>query len=166
MKNILLISATSGNNYNLAKEIEVLVTTKDINYKLIKLDDFSIPLYNPKIEHTTNSKDISKLDNLFQDADGFIFCAPEYNGSSPPILTNVIAWLSVKTENWRGAFNGKTALICTHSGGAGNNFINSLRIQLNHLGVIVLPRAISKSDDSPLKEESISKILDQLVSIT
>ena len=99
-------------------------------------------------------------------ADKFIFCAPEYNGSSPPILINAIAWISVKTSNWRGAFNGKSALICTHSGGAGNNLINALRIQLNHLGVVVLPRAITKTDDSPLKEESASKILDQLISIT
>ena len=166
MKNILLISATSGNNYQLAKEIESLLKTKDVNYNLIKLDDFSIPLYHPKIEKTTESKDISKVDELFQNAKGFIFCAPEYNGSTPPILTNVIAWISVKTSNWRGAFNGKSALICTHSGGTGNNFINSLRIQLNHLGVIVLPRAISKTDDSPLKKDSVSNFLDQLISIT
>ena len=166
MKNILLISATSGNNYKLALELEDLLKTKEVNYNLIKLDDFSVPLYNPKIEKTTKSDDISKLDELFQNADGFIFCAPEYNGSTPPILTNVIAWISVKTSNWRGAFNGKSALICTHSGGVGNNFINSLRIQLNHLGVIVLPRAISKTDDSPLKKDSVSKILDQLISIT
>ena len=123
-------------------------------------------MYHPKIEKTTESKDISKVDELFQNAEGFIFCAPEYNGSSPPILTNTIAWISTKSSNWRGAFNGKTALICTHSGGMGNNFIRSLRIQLNHLGVIVLPRAISKTDNSPLKEESASKIIDQLISIT
>ena len=166
MKNILLITATLGNNYNLAQEIESLLKTKDVNYKFIKLDDFSIPLYHPKIEETTTCDDISKLDDLFQSADGFIFCAPEYNGSSPPILTNVIAWISVKTENWRGAFNGKSALICTYSGGAGNNFISSFKIQLNHLGVIVLPKAISRKDDSPLNKESASKTLDQLIDIT
>jgi len=166
MKNILIVSVTSGNNYKLAQELETVLKTKKINYNLIKLDDFSIPLYHPKIEKTTELENISKLDDLFQNADGFIFCAPEYNGSIPPILTNVIAWISVKSLNWRGAFNEKSALICTHSGGAGNNFINSLRIQLNHLGVIVLPRGISKTDTDPLKEESVSKILDQLISIT
>ena len=166
MKNILIISATSGNNYNLAQKIESLLKGKNINYQSIKLDDFSVPLYHSKIEETTDCEDISKLDSLFQDADGFIFCTPEYNGSIPPILTNAFAWISVKTANWRGVFNGKSALICTHSGGAGNNLISALRIQLNHLGVIVLPRAITISGDSPLKEESVSKILDQLVSIT
>ena len=166
MKNILLISATSGNNYKLAQELEVLLKTKDVNCNLIRLDDFSIPLYDPQKEETISSEDISKLDELFQSADGFIFCAPEYNGSIPPILTNAIAWISVKTSNWRGAFNGKSALICTHSGGVGNNFKSSLRIQLNHLGVIVLPRTISKTDDLPFKPDSASEILDQLISIT
>jgi len=165
MKNILIVSATSGNNYKLAQELENLLKTKKVNYNLIKLDDFSVPLYNPQIEKTTQSNDISKLDDLFQNADGFIFCAPEYNGSIPPILTNAIAWISVKSSNWRGAFNGKAGLICTHSGGVGNNFKNSLRIQLNHLGVVVLPRTISRSADLPFKTESASEILDQLISI-
>ena len=166
MKNILIVSATSGNNYKLAQEIESLFKTKKANCKLIKLDDFSIPLYKPELEETTNNNDISKIDKLFQNADGFVFCAPEYNGSIPPILTNAIAWISVKTSNWRGAFNGKSALICTHSGGVGNNFKSSLRIQLNHLGVIVLPRTISKTDDLPFKPDSASDILEQLISIT
>ena len=166
MKNILIVSATSGNNYKLAQEIESLFKTKKANCKLIKLDDFSIPLYKPELEETTNNEDISKIDGLFQNADGFIFCAPEYNGTIPPILTNAIAWISVKTSNWRGAFNGKSALICTHSGGIGSNFKNSLRIQLNHLGVIVLPRTISKTDDLPFKPDSASDIIDQLISIT
>ena len=166
MKNILIVSATSGNNYKLAQEIESLFKTKKANCKLIKLDDFSIPLYKPELEETTNNNDISKIDKLFQNADGFVFCTPEYNGSIPPILTNAIAWISVKTSNWRGAFNGKSALICTHSGGVGNNFKSSLRIQLNHLGVIVLPRTISKTDDLPFKPDSASDILEQLISIT
>ena len=165
MKNILLVSSTSGNNYQLAQELESILKAKKANYNLIKLTDFSIPLYHPEIEESTDSEDISKLDNLFQAADQFIFCAPEYNGSIPPILTNAIAWISVKTSNWRGAFNGKKALICTHSGGPGNNFISSMRIQLNHLGVIVLPRVIRKTKDSGFNKDSASKIIEQLLSL-
>ena len=166
MKNILIVSATSGNNYTLAIEIESLLKIKEVKCSIVKLDDFPVPLYNPKIEKTTENENITKIDELFQGADGFIFCAPEYNGSIPPILTNAIAWISVKTSNWRGAFNGKSALICTHSGGPWNSFINSLRIQLNHLGVLVLPRTISKTDSNPIKKESVSKILDQLIEIS
>ena len=64
MKNILIVSATSGNNYDLASEIVSLLKVKNVLYKFIKLDDFLIPLYHPKAEKTTESENISKLDNI------------------------------------------------------------------------------------------------------
>ena len=169
MKNILIVSATLRNNYTLANQLKDELNNLDVNTTLISLENFMLPLYTDAVfnkEKDNYKETIESLTKLFIDNEGIVICAPEYNGSTPPILTNVIAWISVKTSNWRGAFNGKSALICTHSGGVGNNFINSLRIQLNHLGVIVLPRAISKTDDLPLKKDSVSKILDQLISIT
>ena len=58
MKNILIVSATSGKNYQLAQEIDSLLKIKNINYQLIKLDDFFIPLYNPKIDNGIYSKEL------------------------------------------------------------------------------------------------------------
>ena len=120
----------------------------------------------PNFSEGRNITKIKEITDNMIASDAFILCAPEYNGNVPPVITNAIAWISVKTSNWRGAFNGKSALICTHSGGAGNNFISSFKIQLNHLGVIVLPKAISRTDDSSLNKESVSKTLDQLIDIT
>ena len=37
----------------------------------MNLDDFSIPLYSPQLEETIDDQDISKLDVLFQNADGY-----------------------------------------------------------------------------------------------
>ena len=165
MKNILIVSATSGNNYILAQEVESLFKTKQANCKLIKLDDFSIPLYNPQLEKTTNNVDISKIDELFQNADGFIFCAPEYNGGVPPVLSNALTWVSVKSKNWRDAFNGKFAIIATHSGGNGFRFLLAIRNQLEHMGTNVLSRTISVSKDIPLNKDSARKILNSFVKI-
>ena len=39
-------------------------------------------------------------------------------------------------------FNGKLALLASYSGGGGDNLIQSIRIQLNHMGVIILPKTI------------------------
>jgi len=142
MKKILIISATSGNNLILSKKIEKICFTFNVNSELINLEDYDIPLYTPIEQKKTIPKDIQLILKKFINAQGFIFCAPEYNGSIPPILTSMIAWLSVITKEWRLVFNGKLALIATHSGGGGNNFIQSLKIQLNHLGTIVLPRTI------------------------
>ena len=142
MKKILIISATSGNNFILSKKIEKICFTFNVNSELINLENYDIPLYTPIEQKKTIPKDVQLILKKFINAQGFIFCAPEYNGSIPPILTSMIAWLSVITKEWRLVFNGKLALIATHSGGGGNNFIQSLKIQLNHLGTIVLPRTI------------------------
>ena len=85
----------------------------------------------------------------------------EYNGSIPPNLTNLIAWISVCNKDWRLAFNYKTALIATHSGVGGFNLIQSLRIQLNHIGTLVLPRTITVNNKIKFdKESSTEKILE------
>ena len=163
MKNILLVSTTSGNNYNLAKEIDSLLKTKDVNYEFIKLDDFSLPLYHPKIEKTTQCEDISKLDELFQHTDGFIFCAPEYNGSIPPILSNLIAWLSISGDDFRNLFNGQPIAIATFSGGPGIELITSLRIQLAHLGAQVVGRHLSANYNKPVEQKTIEDIIKRLI---
>ena len=36
-----------------------------------------------------------------------MICAPEYNGSIPPILSNFIAWLSISGADFRNFFNGQ-----------------------------------------------------------
>ena len=88
------------------------------------LEDYEMPLYLPNLKNIDKAL-IYELGQKFKYADGLIFCAPEYNGGSPPILTNVITWLSVITDNFRELFSNKKALIGTHSGGAGAEvFIN------------------------------------------
>ena len=75
---------------------------------IIDLVDVDLPLYSSKVQAEQGMP--SQLDALFdscQSADGFVIVAPEYNGGIPPVLTNAIAWLSVKGEQWRDAFNAK-----------------------------------------------------------
>ena len=95
-----------------------------------------------------------------------IFCAPEYNGGVPPVLSNAITWVTVKTSNWRDAFSGKFALIATSSGGDGKRFLTAFRSQLEHLGVNVLARTISHQQEKPLKDDSIKKILQGLIEVS
>ena len=97
---------------------------------------------------------------------GLIFCAPEYNGGVPPVLSNAITWVTVKTPEWRDAFTGKFALIATSSGGQGTRFLTAFRSQLEHLGVNVSARTISHQQEKPLKEDSVKNILQGLIDIT
>jgi len=173
MKNILIVSATQKNNYMLAKDIEAILKLKNNNFKapsikVISLEDFPLPIYTDSSfdENLEIYKDtIEKLTNIFVESQGIIICGPEYNGSIPPIINNAIAWISTTTEYWRDAFNKKIALIGTSSGGPGTKYITTMKLQMEHLGCVVMPRAISANKSNPLNEESTTKILKQFIDL-
>ena len=155
MGRVLIISATKGTNLSLANKIGNIVS---IDHEIITLEDFIMPLYIPNLE-IPNSDIIKIFSNKFIKSKAFIFCAPEYNGGSPPILTNAITWLSVITSDFRDLFSNKKALIPTHSGGAGFRFLSTFRVQLEHLGVIVFPRNIIVNRNKQFSNQSAKKII-------
>ena len=161
-KKILIISATSRNNLDLSKQIYNITTSINSNSELINIEEYDIPLYTPIKQKMGTPQSVKELIPKFIDTSGFIICAPEYNGSIPPVLTNLIAWISVSTDKWREVFNGKKALIGTHSGGGGNNFLQSMKIQLGHLGSIVLPRTIVVNSYTKFNENSTKDKIQQL----
>ena len=164
-KKLLIISATSSNNLELAQQIYNITSSLNIEKDLINLEEYDIPLYTTIEQENAIPKHVNDLTQKFIDASGFIFCAPEYNGSIPPILTNLIAWISVSTDQWREVFNGKKALLGTHSGGNGNNIIQSMKIQLGHLGTIVLPRTIIVNSYTKFNPESTQEKIEQLIEL-
>ena len=168
MKNILIVSSTLKNNYKLAQELEKLL--KDLNVKstLISLENFILPLYTDKVfeKKKIEYKDtVEELTKHFVNNKGLIICGPEYNGSTPPILNNAIAWISVSTDYWRDAFNNKIALIATASGGSGTKFISTIKLQLEHLGCTVMTQAISANKSKPLDQNSAKKNLSKFISL-
>ena len=155
MKKILIISVTAGNNFTLAEKIKQLM---NLDSEIIILEDYQLPLYDGKavIEDETI---INGLCKKVESVDGFIFCGPEYNGGSAPLLTNAITWISVTTDHWRNAFLDKIGLIATHSGGDGSSFLATFRQQLEFMGVVVFPRSIKVNKNQEFNKESIKKIL-------
>ena len=63
-----------------------------------------------------------------------LWCSPEYNGGVSPILTNMIAWISRATDDWREGFKDKHSLVCSSSGGNGKHFIEGFHCDLSYLG--------------------------------
>jgi NAD(P)H-dependent FMN reductase len=135
-----------------------------VESSVISLENFDFPLFGGKtdVDDTTITGFVDDLSKT----SGFIFCAPEYNGGVPPVLSNAITWVTVKTPNWRDAFLNKFALIATASGGQGYRFLTAFRSQLEHLGVNVLARTISHQQEKPLKEDSVKKILQGLIDLS
>lgn len=168
MKKILVVSATLNSNFNLALDFEKKLIKLRADVKVISLEDFPLPLYTSKncdIDKNDYLDVIKNLTSFFIQSHGILICSPEYNGSIPPIVTNAISWISVSTDYWRDAFMGKTALITTSSGGAGSKFLTSMKIQLEHLGAVVLPESISTNRSTPLKKDSTEKILKQFINL-
>ncbi len=165
---IIVISATSKSNLTLSKNLGEICKRLGADVKVISLENFSLPLYTEnsyKLEKEKNNATINELSELIISANGIIVCGPEYNGSIHPIITNAITWISVSTENWRDAFNGKVSLIGTSSGGGGAKFLMSMRIQLEHLGSVVMPRTITTNKSNPFNPDSSEKIIKQFISL-
>lgn len=61
----------------------------------ISLKDFDIPVYDGDEEAAHGiPAGVHKLGEMVKKADGIILSTPEYNGSIPGVLKNVIDWLS------------------------------------------------------------------------
>jgi len=161
MKKILIVSVTSRNNLILAKKIGELFR---VDTETITLEDYQLPLYTGKTKLDDNTI-INDLCKKIVNASGFVFCGPEYNGGSAPILTNAITWVSVTTDYWRDAFSDKIGLIATHSGGNGSSFLSTFRQQLEFLGVIVFPRSIIVNKNKDFNIESSKKIIERFQSL-
>ena len=157
MKKIMIISVTSGNNLLLAKKISELLYLEN---EIITLQDYQLPLYDGKVILNDKTQ-IKDLCEKVIGADGFIFCGPEYNGGSAPILINAITWISVTTDYWRDAFLDKIGLIATHSGGNGSSFLSTFRQQLEFMGVVVFPRSIKVNKNKELNVKSIKKVIER-----
>ena len=162
--NLIIISASNGKNLELSKKFQEKSYDLNISSEILDLTELNIPLYNPRI-HSKDEipSDIISLKKKLLDIEKWIICAPEYNGSIPPILSNFIAWLSISGDDFRNLFNGQPIAIATFSGGPGIELITSLRIQLAHLGSQVVGRHLSSNYSKPADENTIEDILKRLI---
>ncbi len=161
---LLVITASNGENLKLAKRFVQIGRDLGALPQLIDLTELDLPLYNPR----TNAKNeitpqLSKLNHEMSSTPYWVICAPEYNGSIPPLLTNAIAWLSVQGDDFRNLFNGRPIAMASFSGGGGMELLLSLRIQLTHLGAQVVGRQLMSNSNNPAKDASIEDLLKRLM---
>ena len=167
MHKIQIISATNDKNLDLANSIQSTLkeVTKDVGKAsvpidspdIISLESLQLPLFSFGVK--ANEEVLKGLVESILEAKSFIFCAPEYNGGVPPVLSNALTWISVQTKDWREAFNNKTALVATHSGGDGFRFLTAFRLQMEYLGVTVYSRSVAVSNSKSYDKDKVKKIL-------
>ena len=167
-KKLLVITASNGENLKLAERF--VNAGKNLNYscELLDLTESKnvLPIFNPR--NNSQEKSPENLKSIFTQMEShthWVICAPEYNGSIPPILTNAIAWLSVQGKDFRSLFNERPIAITSFSGGGCMELLVSMRIQLTHLGALVLGRQLASNKSKIAEDESINAILNQLLLI-
>ncbi len=159
---LLICSASSGENLKLAHTLAELARTQGLDVEVVDLTVNPLPLFTPERDSNGSPNELHDLEDAFVRAKGMIFCAPEYNGSIPPTLTNAIAWLSTRSDNFRALFNGRPVGIATHSGGGGQKVLVAMRIQFGHLGANVVGRELLTRKSKPLNPESARSVLTQI----
>ena len=162
-KDLIIISASCGKNLELSQKFLEKSNELNISSEILDLTTLDIPLFNPRIHTNENIPlEILKIKEKLFGIEKWIICAPEYNGSIPPILSNLIAWLSISGDDFRNLFNGQPIAIATFSGGIGLELLTSLRIQLVHLGSQVLGRQLLSSYNKQIYIKTIEDIIKRL----
>jgi chromate reductase, NAD(P)H dehydrogenase (quinone) len=164
---IVQLVASLGNNVKLAKQLEDIVLAKNAKIKTVNLCDLNLPLYDTRVEEKEGIPPQAKeLSETLKQAKGFIVVAPEYNGSTPPVFNNALAWLSRSgDEDWRAGFNDKYCVVATHSGGGGQKVLQAMKGQMEHLGCNSLARVILTHYKKELNPESAEHILSSLIKL-
>ncbi|MCT4640999.1 MAG: NAD(P)H-dependent oxidoreductase [Bacteriovoracaceae bacterium] len=159
---LLVISATSGKNLDLANLIGDLAKKMSHHVEIIDLVSLNLPLYSEQEESRGISQNAFVLKDKIINANAVIFLAAEYNGLIPPSLNNAIAWISRTAENWREAFNGKVGAIGTHSGSGGVRALEAMRGQLSYIGMNILGRCIHTHFQKAASVKTIESVIKQL----
>ena len=107
------------------------------------LRDFDVPLYDGDAEKVEGiPSGAEEFKRRLMDCDAFIIASPEYNGSMPGVLKNLIDW----TSRFRPQpFDGKQGLLMSASPSmsGGNRGLWSLRVPFEHLGARIYPDMFS-----------------------
>ena len=122
---VLVITASNGENLKLAERLQASARSLGQRAELLDLTTLDLPLFTPRAQAAHGIPTaIAPLQELLATTPRWVMCAPEYNGSIPPCLSNAIAWLSVQGDDFRGLFNGRPIAIATHSGGGGHGSVD------------------------------------------
>ena len=143
---ILIFSASlrkDSLNTSLAKLAASAIEKNGGVVDFANMSEFDCPSFNQDLEvnnfHPAGAEEFRKriLAN-----DAFIISSPEYNGSMPGFIKNVIDWVSRFRPQ---PFNECHALLMSASPsmGGGNKALWSLRMPLEHLGARVFPDMFS-----------------------
>ena len=165
MGRLVALYASTGKNAGLAKSCVELALELGHEADIVDICGLDFPLYTPEAEAANEQiHGLMELMGTLSASDGWIVCAPEYNGSMPPVLNNMIAWLSRQGDDFRKLFRFRRVALATVSGGGGQTCITAMRLQFAHLGCTALGRTLIINKHRPKNQASIQEIIEELMS--
>lgn len=163
MKTLILL-ASSGENLKLANILQQQLLSLEAEAEIVNIMKLKLPLYDMDVEVSEGvPQKVYDLMEKMKEVNSYIVVAPTYNGSIPPVLSNVIAWISRADADFRILFNERIVLLCSHSLSDCSGAIIAMRQQFNKLGSIVLSREIGTTLEKELNEKSSLKTLKQFI---
>lgn len=159
---LLVIAASNGENLKLAERFAATARAQGHTVAVVDLTTLDLPLFTPRAKTAGTPAGLADLQAQLNAAPRWVICAPEYNGSIPPVLTSAIAWLSVQGDDFRALFNGRPVAIATYSGGGGHSVMAALRLQLAHLGAHVVGRQLVSNATHSASDATIADLLQRL----
>ena len=162
---MLIITASSGNNLELARLIESEAIAQGVTCNILDLCNLNLPLFHPGVKEKGAGDGLVELQTALHSHKSIFICAPEYNGLTPPVLSNAIAWLSVACSDFRELFNQRPVALGSHSGGGGGRVLIAMRQQFSYLGCTVLGRELLATFQKPAKPETIQALVQDLIKL-
>jgi chromate reductase len=87
---------TGSFNVALAAAVSVELAQQGADVTRISLTDYPLPLVDEDLKNESGiPENAMKLGRLIAGHDGVFLCCPEYNSSIPPLLKNMIDWVSL-----------------------------------------------------------------------
>ena len=156
-------------NKKLARLAAEVAEKKGATVDLATMDEFDVPSYDGDVESEEGIPEGAKeLRRRLLANDAFILVSPEYNGSMPGTVKNLIDW----TSRFRPQpFYERHGLLMSASPSmaGGNRGLWALRIPLEHLGARIFPnmfslaRAHEAFDGDKIANEALQKRFDNNV---
>jgi NAD(P)H-dependent FMN reductase len=119
MKKVITIAGTNSEK-SINKKLLSFASGELKNVELISVDlnDYVLPIYGVDFESENGIPPaIKRLDELFDQADGFMISLAEHNGTYTAVFKNIIDWLSrANMKVWR---EKPVLLMATSPGGRG-----------------------------------------------
>ncbi len=159
MSDVIIVTASHNKNLELANEFKDELNRLGTENEILDLIQLALPMYTPDEEAKGVPQKVHDIVKKFEAAKGFVFVTPEYNGSIPPILSNLIAWISRSgTEDWRQSFNAKPVALGTFSGSGGIQALMFLRSQLAYIGADVIGRQVRATFQIELNRDDLEGV--------